>query len=286
MIRNIQTACDKINAKHIRFHINYQRENQYALIPNTFKEHLYQYDTIDSFDLSITKNLTERDGWVGFINPVATEVPNYKDISLNKCMNNNKPCEFIDMYPDRKSSSDQSTGGHDQQHFFALYMGSQSLGVKGVNSQLTPSERAYYAFDKGDERFDGTFMTTVYNYDGNTANWSKQGYWAYYNASDEDKAKLAIAFRYFPWYTEDAEIDKYCTDHAKQFVTTGLKNNTKIYKVAENTVCRAYTSAGVKDETGSKKNTQSFSLAADEKFISPNSLDLRLPIIILLAFLP
>lgn len=162
---------------------------------------------------------------------------------------------------DRKSSSDQSTGGHDQQHFFALYMGSQSLGVKGVNSQLTPSERAYYAFDKGDERFDGTFMTTVYNYDGNTANWSKQGYWAYYNASDEDKAKLAIAFRYFPWYTEDAEIDKYCTDHAKQFVTTGLKNNTKIYKVAENTVCRAYTSAGVKDETGSKKNTQSFSLA-------------------------
>ena len=83
------------------FHINYQRENQYSLIPNTFKAHLYQYDTIDSFDLSITKNLTEIDGWVGFINPVATEVPNYKDISLNKCMNNNKPCEFIDMYPDR-----------------------------------------------------------------------------------------------------------------------------------------------------------------------------------------
>ena len=64
-------------------------------------EHLYMYDTVHTFDNSVNENLIEKNGWVGFINPVGLNIPNYKDISLNKCMNNNKACEMIDMYPDR-----------------------------------------------------------------------------------------------------------------------------------------------------------------------------------------
>lgn len=72
-----------------------------SLMTKEYESHLYQFDTIDSFNTSITKNLVELNGWIGFINPVSTEVNNYGEISINKCLNNNKPCEFIDMYPDR-----------------------------------------------------------------------------------------------------------------------------------------------------------------------------------------
>lgn len=162
---------------------------------------------------------------------------------------------------DRATSSDKVTGGHDQQHNFALYMGSNTLGVKGVKSDLCPTERVYYAFDKGDDRFEGTFMTTVYGYDGNESNWSKQGYWAFYNANDDEKAKLSIAFKYFPWYTEDSEIESYCTAHASQFVTTGMKSTTKVFKVAENSTCKAYAANGSYDAKNSATYTQPFSSA-------------------------
>lgn len=162
---------------------------------------------------------------------------------------------------DRATSSDKVTGGHDQQHNFALYMGSNTLGVKGVKSDLCPTERVYYAFDKGDDRFEGTFMTTVYGYDGNESNWSKQGYWAYYNANDDEKANLSIAFKYFPWYTEDSEIEAYCTAHASQFVTTGMKSTTKVFKVAENSTCKAYAANGSYDAKNSATYTQPFSSA-------------------------
>ena len=162
---------------------------------------------------------------------------------------------------DRATSSDKVTGGHDQQHNFALYMGSNTLGVKGVKSDLCPTERVYYAFDKGDDRFEGTFMTTVYGYDGNESNWSKQGYWAFYNANDDEKAKLSIAFKYFPWYTEDSEIEAYCTAHASQFVTTGMKSTTKVFKVAENSTCKAYAANGSYDAKNSATYTQPFSSA-------------------------
>lgn len=162
---------------------------------------------------------------------------------------------------DRATSSDKVTGGHDQQHNFALYMGSNTLGVKGVKSELCPTERVYYAFDKGDDRFEGTFMTTVYGYDGNESNWSKQGYWAFYNANDDEKANLSIAFKYFPWYTEDSEIEAYCTAHAAQFVTTGMKSQTKVFKVAENSTCKAYAANGSYDAKNSATYTQPFSSA-------------------------
>ena len=66
---------------------------------------MYLFDTVYSFSESITNNLTEKDGWFGFINPTSIDTVNVNDYglscTLNKCMNNNKACEFIDMYPDR-----------------------------------------------------------------------------------------------------------------------------------------------------------------------------------------
>ena len=64
--------------------------------------HLYQYDNLDNFVNTLDKKLIETDGWFGFINPSTLEIENYASgISINKCMNNNKYAEQIDMYPDR-----------------------------------------------------------------------------------------------------------------------------------------------------------------------------------------
>ena len=63
--------------------------------------HNYQVDNLYTFLESVTNNISEENGWFGFINPSNIDLPSYGDIILNKCMNNNKPCEFIDMYPDR-----------------------------------------------------------------------------------------------------------------------------------------------------------------------------------------
>ena len=85
----------------------YEIENQkkYKIVgednETTFYEHLYMVDTIYSFEECINENLVEKDGWIGFINTNTLNVNNFNEVALNKCMNNNKACEMIDMYPDR-----------------------------------------------------------------------------------------------------------------------------------------------------------------------------------------
>lgn len=71
----------------------------------TSNEHRYTNDNIYTFDESITYNLIENNGWVGFKNRSTLHIPNYvtgsTQVVINKTMNNNKNGEFIDLYPDR-----------------------------------------------------------------------------------------------------------------------------------------------------------------------------------------
>ncbi len=68
--------------------------------------HLNQYEDVYSYVDSVEHNLVERNGWIGFLNTTYLPVVNYvtkdgEEVVLNKCMNNNKAWEQIDMYPDR-----------------------------------------------------------------------------------------------------------------------------------------------------------------------------------------
>ena len=65
--------------------------------------HVYHVDNIMSFEEAYAYHMTEKDGWFGFNNVGYIEIPNASNgkLSVNKLMNNNKACEFIDMYPDR-----------------------------------------------------------------------------------------------------------------------------------------------------------------------------------------
>lgn len=76
---------------------------------NWYSARLYNTGNIMSFAESIEENLVEDKGWMGFINPTTLGIVNYKykdgntlhEVVINKCMNNNRACEQIDMYPDR-----------------------------------------------------------------------------------------------------------------------------------------------------------------------------------------
>ena len=68
--------------------------------------HLYQYDTILTMYDAFVQRLKVKDGWYGFNNLTNITKPNVniknnEFVTVNKILNNNKSCEFIDMYPDR-----------------------------------------------------------------------------------------------------------------------------------------------------------------------------------------
>lgn len=68
--------------------------------------HLYNADNLLTFKEAFRERLIEDDGWFGFTNTSLIDIPNVNVngvgmVTVNKVMNNNKACEFIDMFPDR-----------------------------------------------------------------------------------------------------------------------------------------------------------------------------------------
>lgn len=72
-----------------------------TLMTDEVKKHLYTSDSVMSFHISISDNLTEKDGWMGFVNKGNLQIANYKDYVINKVINNEDIGTFVDMYPDR-----------------------------------------------------------------------------------------------------------------------------------------------------------------------------------------
>lgn len=70
--------------------------------PSPSKKHMYDFDNVFSFEESFDNNLSEDDGWFGFINKsnVDSKIGG-TSLGINRVINNREACEFIDMYPDR-----------------------------------------------------------------------------------------------------------------------------------------------------------------------------------------
>ena len=68
-------------------------------------KHLYDYADILQFSNgdAINANLTEENGWYGFINTstIQSRDSNFDELNIGRVLNDRKSCEFIDMYPDR-----------------------------------------------------------------------------------------------------------------------------------------------------------------------------------------
>ncbi|MCD8290284.1 MAG: RagB/SusD family nutrient uptake outer membrane protein, partial [Prevotella sp.] len=121
---------------------------------------------------------------------------------------------------------DVTSGGHSLQNSYAGYYGTQtSTGLKYTNSELIESSKSIYLWGEGDERWDGSFMNTIYNYNGD---WDNSGYYAYYNVSDADKSKLSIAIRFFPYYVTEDEAEAEFAANISQY-TKGANDVNNIY---------------------------------------------------------
>ena len=121
-------------------------------------------------------------------------------------------------------------GGHGLQNTYGHYYGASALGQKYVNSEFCQSLKSCKLWDKGDLRYDATFMTTFFNAD-NADNWGKDGYYAFY--SSPDTATQGIRWKYFPYYTTDAEIRAWLTAHKAQMVKGDFANQPNAYKVCD-----------------------------------------------------
>ncbi len=105
---------------------------------------------------------------------------------------------------------DETTGGHSLQNYYGpMYGNCVGTGQKGTPSGGTFqfSVKALRLFEPTDNRYNASFMTTFFNAtkNGDVAAWGTEGYYAYYNVSDNDKSKLPIAMRFYPYYVTEAE---------------------------------------------------------------------------------
>ena len=66
---------------------------------------MYQLDNIKTMNTAFYDELRSVDGWYGFYNTGYINIPNAtlsgESISINKIINNESSCSFIDLYPDR-----------------------------------------------------------------------------------------------------------------------------------------------------------------------------------------
>ena len=92
--------------------VKYNKRENLDNAPKNLNKHLYEYDNILSISDSINSNLVEENGWFGFKNSMNLVNHKFKqnkqehtifgdEMHINSIINTKKPCEFIDMYPDR-----------------------------------------------------------------------------------------------------------------------------------------------------------------------------------------
>lgn len=124
---------------------------------------------------------------------------------------------------------DATQGGHGLQNDFATYFGDPTAtGLKYCGSKRAPSIKSQYMWEADDQRFDATFMNTVYNYSGT---WGTGGYYAYYNKSD--LANEPIAYRYFQAGTLETDVIQYIRDNQSRLVT-GNNVNVPVVRIMGN----------------------------------------------------
>ena len=100
----------------MRFPNVYKRSVAVKSLENmsTYKDYSYLYQKYDDlgFKLSVSSNLKEENGWYGFSNPAKLpsfmsngENSDFEYAPINKVINSEPSCNFIDMYPTREHYS-------------------------------------------------------------------------------------------------------------------------------------------------------------------------------------
>lgn len=179
---------------------------------------------------------------------------------------------------------DVSDGGHSMQNGFGGYYGAyDASGLKNVGSEDQQSEKSMYLFEKGDNRYEATYMMVMYNAtkgaDGKAA-WGTEGYYAYYNVAD--LSKLPICKVYFPYYYTEAEVEAWIEAHKSQLIADKDVYANSDVRISLLTLPNVTTWTYAQDNNGivqlqkgktpiSDYNVQTSNGACVKKFDDPNS---------------
>ena len=138
---------------------------------------------------------------------------------------------FSAQYDRNGYPGDKSTGGHSLMNNYIAYFGNcVQTGLKGTGSGGTnvASAKSASLFEKGDTRFEGTFMTTMYNApkdDGGNANWAL-GYMAWYNQPEDVQKTLPVALRFYAPETTRSEAEADIRELVANGQAVAFKTNT------------------------------------------------------------
>ena len=114
-------------------------------------------------------------------------------------------------------------GGHGLQNHYGSYFDMPAkTGGKYSDSEDGPTAKANRMWEKGDQRYAATFMTTMYGYNG--TDYSK-GYFAYYNLDAAEQATLPIWKIYFPYTATEAEVTAFLTANQSRFAMKDAEGN-------------------------------------------------------------
>ncbi|MBR4572740.1 MAG: RagB/SusD family nutrient uptake outer membrane protein [Prevotella sp.] len=125
--------------------------------------------------------------------------------------------ELFSIQYDRAISADAGTelsAGHMMEKNFCGYYGSADNGQKLMIHGDNPTKKMLALYTEGDERWEATFMTTLYLYSASDA---KSGYYGYYNYTDDEKKSAGIKYRFLPPYYTNAEVIADFNEHMSQY---------------------------------------------------------------------
>ena len=174
---------------------------------------------------------------------------------------------FSVQYERNGYPGDIINGGHSMHSTFGGYYGAyDASGIKGVLSEDCQSQKSMYLFEKGDERYAATYMMVMYNATKDASNkpaWGTEGYYAYYNCSAAELAKMAICKVYFPYYYTEAEVQAWIDAHESQLIADKDKYANADVRISLLTLPQVTNWVYVQDDKGEAKWTKTKVAIAD-----------------------
>lgn len=174
-----------------------------------------------TYTVNATSHFTEASTWAGKALNGVSLYGNFNDKWLPANEATNKEEIFSIMF--ERTGLPGSVGSDDNNLSFTYGgypTGTDKSGLKYVNSDFQQSAKSMALFEKGDARYEGTFMTTFY--DGETL---ADGYMAYYNGANPDTHKINA--RWYPSYMTAAECEADLNAHKEQYKSLNAANSFK-----------------------------------------------------------
>lgn len=137
----------------------------------------------------------------------------------------------------------ESEGGHNLQGDYGNYYGEcTATAYKQVGSYRGQSLKSVYLFEKGDSRYEGTFMTTMYNKtEATPSSFDAGGYFYYYK---NPAATAKIGYRYYPAYMSTAEVEADLAANQSRYTWTSTNNTPKAYHIGSTSTVYTFKADG------------------------------------------